>query len=391
MHSVGFVTYTPHVGGRFVVLDTNPEIKNAQGPLKAPCSLEGKKQMPIQLRIRDDLSINDISSLARYYNIKVTPHVGNWTPARLVLPTIGVSILCVDHTIGERDPNAHPHLLIKDGVAHELCDRPDRLTTHSSVTRELPDMAYPIGRSLSDVHVGALRTLYPSADIVTHVEYLKENRDITLAVLEEITALSRSATWWRRVDQEGNVTAHRKKELPRTWGEVEQDIFPLTREKEGWLVHNRVSILMDVILQSRMGTEPEVYHLSGPDMVRYLGGEIEVISRMYDHVQKRLGFKQESVSFNLIPFASFRFATRTKQAGACERICEGLVTGSPTEDVLRQNIAEASDALAESESKNYFTQHDCLAQGDCIVVPDVARTWSMATCATHLATVRALM
>lgn len=346
--------------------------------------------MPVALRTRDDLSVNDIVALSRNHLVKVTPHVGNWTPARLLLPTLGISILCVDHTIGMKDRNAHPHLLIHNGEAHTLCDQADRLTTHSYVTRKANSGMYPVGTSLSKVHIGAIRSLYPDADIVTHSEHLRENRDITLTVLEETTRFSRSATWWRRVNEEGAVTCYRSRDLPRYWREFEREIFPLTDKRQGWLIHNRVSILMDVILQSQMGKESEIYHLSGPDMVRYLGGEIETISEMYDEVRKRLGLTQETVTFNLIPFASFRFATRTAQASACEVICEELAGNRPNDVVLRSCVHEARDIFAESETQNYFTQHDCITTGEQIVMPEVARNWSMATCAAHLVKLRTL-
>jgi len=345
--------------------------------------------MPCELRIRDDLSVNDIVRLAQKHLVKVTPHVGNWTPARLALPMLGVSVLCVDHTIGIKDRNAHPHLLIQNGAAHELCDHADRLTTHAYVTKHANGGFHPIGKSLSDVHIGAVRALYPLADIMTHVEHLREYRDVTLVVLEEATNFSRSATWWRKVDAEGMVTSYRSKNLPRTWKEIRPSIFPLTNRREGWLIHNRISILMDIIIQSRMGIESDMYHLSGPDMVRYLGSEMATISRMYDHVRKRLGLPQEIITFNLVPFASFRFATRASQASACERLCKELAGTSPDEHTLRSCIREASDVLAESESQSYFTQHDCLAEGEKIAIPDIAREWPMALCAKHFAMVQA--
>lgn len=342
--------------------------------------------MPALLRQRGDLSVNDIKHLARDHIVKVTPHVGNWTPARLVLPQLGVSVLCVDHTIGERDINAHPHLLIKGGEAYQLSERSDRLTTHAYVSGDRE--AFPTGTSLSEVHIGAIRSLYPGADIVTHVEHLCEHQELMLTVLEEATAFSRTGVWWRRVDQEGVVTTYRGKDIPRTWEEIAPDIFPLTRRHEGWLVHNRVSILMDLIQQSRMGQEPEIYHLSGPDMVRYLAGEIETISRMYDYVRKRLDLPQETITFNLIPFASFRLATRTSQASACEQVCEALLNNDLL--ALQNGVQEAFDVLAESETKCYFTQHDCLASGDRIVVPEIACTWSMDTCGAYLERMRTI-
>lgn len=343
--------------------------------------------MPVVLRHRGDLSVHDIERLAREQLVRVTPHVGNWTPARLALPQLGVSVLCVDHTIGERDVNAHPHLLIRDGSAALLSGHGDRLTTHAYVSRDVPGASFAQGTSVSEVHIGAIRALYPGTEIVTHVEHMREHQELLLTVLEIVTALSRTAAWWRRVDRHGMVTAYRGKDIPRTWDAILPDIFPIMSPEEGWLVHNRVSILFDLIQQSRMGQEPEIYHLSGPDMVRYLGQEIETVSRMYDTVRARLNLKQETVTYNLVPFASFRFATRASQALACERLCEALVRNEPM--LLRECVREASDVLAQSETKSYFTQHDCHAQGERIVICDAARAWSMDTCATYLERMRA--
>lgn len=345
--------------------------------------------MPIQLSLRGDLSVNDIRRLARQHVVKVTPHVGNWTPARLALPQLGVSILCVDHTIGQRDINAHPHLLIKGGEAYQLSDRSDRLTTHVRVAKGCGGREHMAGASLSEVHVGAIRSLYPQADIVTHVEHMRTHEELILTVLEEVTALARTSVWWRKVDRVGMVTAYRSKDIPRTWESIAQEIFPLTNREEGWLIHNRVSILIDLIQQSRMGQEPEIYHLSGPDMVRYLGNEIETVSRMYDHVRKRLNLPQETITYNLVPFASFRFATRASQALACERLCEALL-GENTA-ILQACVHEACDVLAESETKRYFTQHDCLAERASIAISEVASAWSLDTCATYLARMRAVV
>jgi len=309
------------------------------------------KNMPCKLCIRDDFSITQIEHLTRNHYVKVTPHVGNWTPARLVLPTLNVSILCVDHTIGVRDKNAHPHLLIHGGQAYVICDHANKLTTHASVTQCANGSSHAIGTSLSQVHVNTIRSLYPGADIVTHSEYLAKNSEITMKVLEEITKLAPRYVWWRRVNSGGVVTQVKKTDLPSKyeWLVYEQDVFPITNKKSGWLIHNRVAILLDVIFQSQMGVEPEIYHLSGPDMVRYLASEMKVISNMYDHIRGRLGFLQEDITINLIPFASFGFATRNQQSTACKQLCEELVNENPDNRVILSCLSGASDIFSEDD------------------------------------------
>lgn len=347
--------------------------------------------MPAQLRVRDDLCIDDIARLSRDNVVKVTPHVGNWTPARLTLPTLGVSILCVDHTIGEKDVNAHPHMLIRAGMAHTLTQKSSILTTHARVTERTSFDSCTLGSSLSDVHVGTIRSLFPKSDIVTHTEHMRRTRETLLIVLEEVTKLSCSATWWRYVDGDGSVTSYARKHLPKRWEEYAERIFPVTNDREGWLVHNRVSILMDLIEQSQMGKRSDMYHLSGPDMVRYLDAEMPMISRMYDHVRKRLGFPEESITFNLIPYASFRFATRASQSDACTKLVDALVDTTCSESSVRSLLEEAFDIFSETETQSYFTQHDSVLSGESIIIPDQVRSWSMADCAAHLGRLRALL
>ena len=344
--------------------------------------------MPCRLRIRDDLSVNDIVRLSRDHLIKVTPHVGNWTPTDMVVPTLGVSVLCVDCTIGERDYNAHPHLFIRGGKAQVLCEHADILTTHARVTSG--EYTYAVGTPVSEIHVGALHTLYPNADIVTHSEHLAQHKDITLAMLEIITKISPGYVWWRFVHEDGSVRAFRKEDLPNKtqWHLFRDKIFRLTNDKRGWLIHNRGNILMDVIQQSRMGVEPEIYHLSGQDMVRYLGSEMTAISRMYDHVRKQLGLSQETITYNLVPFSSFRFATRPDQASACELLCVKLAEGIEGE-ALQPYVLDTSDVLMGSDTRCYYTQHDCLANDDRVVVTPIAREWPMETCAKYLALMKA--
>jgi len=337
--------------------------------------------MPCELRIRDDLSVNDIVEIAKNSPVVTSPHVGNFTPLRLTLPTLGVKVLCADHTIGIKDRNTHPHLFIQGGVAHTLSTQSDMLTTHASVTERVNGGTYPLGMSVSEVHVGALRKLYPERSIVTQTEHFNENREVMLSVLEEVTNLSPSLAWWRSVDSQGLVTPHKRKDLPGRWEDVAHKIFPLTNTEEGWLAHVRINILMDVILQSEMGVNPRVIHLSGPDMVHYIGGEMKAISRMYDNVRKRLNLREETITIDLVPFASLRFATRASQALACEELCTELMQKNPREEVLRGLVQEAHDVLTDPATCSYFTQHDSIATGEGVVIPEAVRSWTMETCA----------
>jgi hypothetical protein len=101
---------------------------------------------------------------------------------------------------------------------------------------------------------------------------------------------------------------------------------------------------------------------------------------MYDVLRKRLGLVQKEITINLVPFASFPFATRTTQAAAAEALAEELSKKKPSEATVQHHVREAFDVLAHASTKAYFTQHDCIASGERVVVPEITRTWSMATC-----------
>ena len=103
------------------------------------------------------------------------------------------------------------------------------------------------------------------------------------------------------------------------------------------------------------------------------------ISRMYDLVRAELGFTQETVTLNLVPYAAFRFASRSSQAQTLERLCEELSAESPHMPTLRTLAGGVSDVFADQATQRHFTQHDALL-GDPVVLSGVAQGWSMALC-----------
>jgi len=338
--------------------------------------------MPCSITIRDDLALTDVRTLARSHLIEATPHTGNWTTWRLLYPSLPIRTVCVDHTIPCRDRNAHPHLLITQAGAHTLSSHTERLTTHAHVTH--PNTSHQSGTSLSEVHTGTVRKLFPAAEVLTHTEYLRNHCELLLTCYESLISLSKGALFWRHVDESGTITAHKdRKRLPSTFSEVRDNIFCVTNETSGWLVHNRLAILLDMLVQSHMGEESVIYHLSGPDMVHYLESEQKILSRMYDHLRPVLGLRSEHLTIALIPFANMRFAVRESHGQEATRLCEALEAGETCRQTLQTHAARLPDIVSDTETTCYFSQHDLVSCGERIVVPEPAEHWSFDLCARH--------
>ena len=223
--------------------------------------------MPCQLRIRDDLSVADIARLAQSHVVRRTPHVGNLPPPQTALPALGVELLVVDCTIPDRDALNRPDLFIRGGNAQHLCADVSRMTTHLTTTHPQACNGHGSPRSLADVHVGALRQLYPRGKIRTCGEHLAAHSEAILRILAVVARGHPGFVWWRRVDSAGAVYTCSKRETSSiSWEQVYHRVFQLTDTHEGMLLHNRFLILMDIIEQSQYGAEPDINHLSGPAM-----------------------------------------------------------------------------------------------------------------------------
>ncbi len=298
--------------------------------------------MPIQLKIRKDLSLNDLVSFKRAgFLVFKTPHVGNWYPNNLACAALGIPMKVVDSTKGCLDRNFHPHCMIVNGTRTQIAEE-NALTSHTKVTRVHEHTAdrFKIGASVSETHMGALREAFPALELETVNEYLKENRDRVLELLEVLTQHDRSI--WMRYVREDGLTEPRR---ARDWIVVNASgICGTNGSSHGWVSPNIANILMDVTIDPLKFNTDIVYELSGPDMYKYIGQLMPKLNELYEVVRQKLWPKlPETVTLNLVPVADMRFAVSAHRRQELEELVTVLETVSRFENGIGDRINSAPD------------------------------------------------
>ena len=296
--------------------------------------------MPIQLKIRKDLSLNDLVSFKRAgFLVFKTPHVGNWYPNNLACAALGIPMKVVDSTKGCLDRNFHPHCVIVNGTRTQIAEE-NALTSHTKVTRAHEHTAdrFKIGASVSETHMGALREAFPELEMLTVSGYLKENSGRVLELLEVLTQHDHSI--WERYVREDGITEPRH---ARQWIVVNASgVCGTNGSNRGWVSPNIANILMDVTIDPLKFNTDIVYELSGPDMYKYIGQLMPKLNELYEVVRQKLWPElPETVTLNLVPVADMRFAVPTHRRQVLDELVEVLKTVSMFENGIGDRINSA--------------------------------------------------
>lgn len=353
---------------------------------------------------RDDLSFGDLCDLQnRGYSVVKTPHVGNFYPNNLAIGKLGFRMIMYDRNIGCVDKNFHPHTVIKNGRKHPVTS-PEILMTHAYAYQGIDKSTLKDGDRVADGHLFALRKLFPKGKFIFYTDYLRQNRETIFEILKivsEQNVLPDKFGWRRKVNREGFVTTFGSSV---SWKEISRvGIFGLDNEQEGYLVPNILNVLICGIVEVINFGKEEIYHLSGPDMFRYIGSMFETLNRCLKLLSSLDSRYPKRISFNLIAVANMRFAVRSSRQKALDNLVlnylkipdfktkkgEFMKSLEPsvrkshghlfksTERKLRNDLIEAMENCPEvfyDIYKGDFTsQHDILTEG--LYVPK----WSLET------------
>lgn len=361
--------------------------------------------MPFPVVIRRDCSLMDLVAIHRAGgSVMKTPHVGNMYPNNLAVGALGIPLNCYDRTVGRKDRNFHPHRVIRGGASEVIADH-TLLTTHVRVERPsrfAPEW-FSVGARVSDGHMAALRAALPMAECVVYTEWLRRYADRVTAVLEVLTDTF-PFLWERLVHSDGRVVEHPN---VRNWSIAQAlGVYGITSDApSGLLIPNVVNIILDGVLECGARGVTEVYHCSGPDMVRYIGDLEDQLHALYDTVRKRLGWGlPEELRFHLVPVAEMRFAVPEPRRAALDALigawCDmramkrhhaermravtdgeryaAIAACASERDRATSRIRDASMACAEIfyriEDANCTTQYDLLAERTTVYVPPWAAT-----------------
>lgn len=332
--------------------------------------------MPIEIKIRQDLSIHALTRL-RYagYPIPKTPHWGNFYPNNLAFAQLGFEMLCVDHTIGSRDTNFHPHCIVAQGTCEKIAsgDVMTPLSRVYEVSRIVPRKYFPLHSLVGEGHLTVLRTVFPQAHITRYSTFLKEHRCMVERIFNACShALRRRTFWTRYLYDNGMIGDHRGTEKP--WSVVQREgILGLTYEDHGWVPPNAFNIVVDMVINSqRSDHSPDVYHCSGPDMYRYIHGMQRDLSRLYDTVRKSIDPQlPEHLTLHLPAVHNMRFAVRNDRSTALCDVFDAYSAylGGGCPHHLRDAISACPDIMYDIQRANFMSQHDLLTDHSLFIHP----------------------
>ncbi|MBX2866756.1 hypothetical protein KTR10_02295 [Candidatus Kaiserbacteria bacterium] len=310
------------------------------------------------------VSLADLVALQNQgFSVLKSPHVGNQHPSNLVCAALKIPMEMVSFTQGVRDTNFHPHLLIKDGVGKPLYEA--EIWT--------PFGVLSCGTSVTEFHQESLKTVFPQTDICTDIERMQSAPELAEIVLRE-TNQAVKQLWYRKTCAEGIVTSvkgvnHLSEQA------LETQVFQITNPTDGWIIPNRVHALFDFVWQSLSSGRDTIYHLSGPQMVGYIGGIKKSLCAGYDAIRKVIPDLPEVLIVRVVPVAPCRFVTLCSRAGALAAISDVVrwYEALPNEDrrYARDRFTEVVTAYPEFTqpitSGAYISQHDIASAGDLLL------------------------
>ncbi|MCW1907885.1 MAG: hypothetical protein KIH63_000915 [Candidatus Saccharibacteria bacterium] len=365
----------------------------------------------IVININPDVSIADLSArMAEGYSVVRSAHVGNLRPYNLTLAAAGIPILAVDHTITGVDTSYFPELVLNRSQSEQVSGLGVIVSRAAAQqTTVTHDATRPV-QFVDELHIAAVEAAIPGAKMFSNTEYLRTHETISAEIIQ--LALERQPELFRRVVNSDGIAQNRASEaraLAQS-GRVLQLLDDPRSPEAAALVPNAVDIAINFVIEA-LDTEREtIFHLSGPDMVRYIGTLTDTLDALYASIRSETSFGSRlppQLDVQLVPSAHAKFATTTAQQPVLDQLLaaaeeqtamlaethdrrreffsspasqdpeartQTLAGFKATEAAVEAQLAIARDNLPElmpaQGSTGYVTQYDVLAEGG-LYVPDV--------------------
>lgn len=376
---------------------------------------------------RDDTpSVNDlVLEKNRGVSVIRTPHVGNMAPYNLTIADSGIPMVVVDHNITGVDKNYRPESIINQ-TAEQPIASVGQLTLRA-VAGSMPEQVLAMvngGRFLDEVHLSAIRTILPNARLVSNTEYFRQNS----AIAEEIVGIvlaSKPEIFDRKICSDGSIS-DRQPFADQVTSKGLMQLNDDPRTGEAILAPLEVDILVGFLAEAIKTELDRQYHLSGPDMVRYIVGKIPLLQELYAEIKARASFGSklpDELNVRLVPSADAKFATTLKRKDALDELIstqaevvkeladvDGWVTDNRPVDPARtakfdsrtqsrkdainraliEKIAVIPELFVKSGDRGSLTQYDLVEEGGLYVAPINRELPMFALAATyaHLSEVR---
>ncbi len=277
----------------------------------------------LEISVNNGLSVADLlvgNTVVR------TPHIGNYNlghmwsvmspekvfPKEIAQNVTPILMLNFDRNNGQKDLNFHPWKIIGKSMSKE-CYCQSKLA-----------YAYE-----NDIHIAQLRKVFPSAKMMPFTTYLHKwtrrtnERDSSGIMLQMLELVSRHRLdmWYRRSCVDGYI----HKQTPQSWEQIEKEgILGINSTKGGWLLPNVLNVLLSIICEAKLTGGSIIYHLSGPDMYKYIGTMKEDLQNLYQRIidNELLPSLPADLQFIIVPVSNLRFVVLREHKEALDRIIE---------------------------------------------------------------------
>lgn len=296
----------------------------------------GATNEQLQVIIDDTLSINDlVSRQAQGFSVLRSAHVGNFSAYNLTIAESGIPVLAVDHNVTGVDRNYFP----------------ESVNTHSgstliAATGKISCRAVALGGQFVDeLQLDSVRKAVPSAAVFTNTDYVRANAAVVSEVVDLL--LAEAPRYFDRLVMPNGSTARRPDaaRLLGSYGIMQLQEDP-RQEGAAVLLPNMADILANFAIEALKTERAIQYHLSGPDMVKYIGGLLPDLNGLYARLRATASFGARlpaMLQVRLVPTAQAIFATTGQRRNQL--------------DTLIAIYDAAQDELAELDArrKQFFT------------------------------------
>ena len=278
--------------------------------------------MEILITKQEDISLSELVTKQKEgFSVMRSAHVGNARLYNQVIAAVGIRMLLVDHNVTGLDTNYFPGLLIQDQSCLELAPK-------GQVSMRTPVVNPITGENqfLDELHKESLSKLFPDTEIITNTSYLRENEsvvsDIVTVCAEEMPEL------FNRVIPAGDVSTIKTTRVRKIGTDEVLQLTDDPRKDAGVLIPNAVDILVNFILESYISEKEVQYHISGPDMVKYINGLIPTLERLGKAVLSRCGFATKlpnKIEVQLVPGIELKIASSNLGKAAVDNLVNAVV------------------------------------------------------------------
>jgi hypothetical protein len=379
-------------------------------------AFEKQPTPPFTITVRKDLSLKEMTTIYNSgYYIDRSAHIGNQYASNMVVLAAAIPTLFNDRTIPNRDTNYHPALQIQSSESRVIvaADQMNRITRNISTTD---------GIDLYAAHQENLTALYPQTSIHKLSDLMRKNSAIACEIIK--TMEFNPLFFARKVSPEGVI----QNIQPRNQKELLENLLDLSNQDEGFICKVEILVLLLSIfgyIDKQNGDKPgktgRIFHISGPDMIKYFPNEQnqQLLSKLYSHIRihsellaSRL---PEVMEFVLLPSYHLRLAVPYSQKDLLDELLSikkdtELLKIRRGSSMRAENDPDSKRRLIETfnlEQKNldnaeieivlqlgpqlfpllaeakHFTQYDALADG--LYIPEYLYTAKALEIETYLA------